>query len=85
MDGAETAPSATNLTFSLVASDTDINLDSLRHGDRAALWSATQTIAGMRFLQSAASTLFSGVQLTLPTRNQVETQTNHASRLPKRN
>jgi len=70
-DGAEAAPSAIDLIFPLVASDTEINIAntastpatvtvSLRQADGTELASATETIAGMGVFQSAASALFSG-------------------------
>ena len=77
-DGAEAAPSAVDLIFPLVASDTEINIAntvstqatvtiSLRQADGKELASKPRKIAGMGVFQSAASTLFSGVDLTQAT------------------
>lgn len=77
-DGAEAAPSAIDLVFPLVASDTEMNIAntagtpvtvtiSLRQADGTELGSATEPIAGMGVFQSAASALFSGVDLTQAT------------------
>ena len=77
-DGAEAAKAANDLVFSLVASDTEINIAntvdtpvtvtiSLRQGDGTELGSAAETIAGMGVFQAAASTLFPGIDLTLAT------------------
>ena len=77
-DGAEAAPSAVDLIFPLVASETEINIAntastqatltiSLRQGDGTELASTTQAIAGMGVFQSAAAALFSGADLTQAT------------------
>jgi hypothetical protein len=85
-DGAEAAPSASDLIFPLVASDTEVNIAntagtpvavtiSLRQADGTELGSATQTIAGMGLFQSAASTLFSGADLTQATHVRMTAET----------
>ena len=77
-DGANAAPSAANVMFSLVASSMEINVVntaatqksvtiSVRQADGTEMASSLQTISGMGVFQSSAASLFSAVDVSQAT------------------